>query len=137
MLVALIALVACTDDPTSKSGWVDDGSPHLEIVSPAEGDSVSSCFDIEVEVFNYSIRSPVGVDANVEGEGHWHIVFDARYFDCEDLVCAAQLTLDAAADVSIVARLARNNHADFEYEGAVVEDTITVAYDGTVCPVAD
>lgn len=135
-LAALLALLAGCAEAEGKddSGFVDDGQPHVFIVAPEAGAAVDGCFALEVEVYNFTLVSPVEEVTPVDGRGHFHAVFGPRYFDCEDLVCDIALTDDVPGDVTVVAQLVGNDHnAIADDAGDAVTDERTFAYSGEPC----
>jgi len=136
LLLAVLLAAACVNDKAADdTAFVDDGEPHVFIVSPAAGATVSGCFEVEVEVYNFTLVSPVESPDVAAGEGHWHAVFGPRFFDCEGATCAIALTDGVAADTTVTALLVGSDHNAVENSaGDEVEDERTFAYDGEPCP---
>lgn len=133
-LLPLLCVLACREPGAKDSGFVDDGQPHVSIVSPDAGAAVDGCFVLEVEVRNFTVVSPVDESAVVAGHGHFHAVFGPRYFDCEGPTCDIALTDDVAGDTTVVAQLVGNDHnAIVDADGNVVTDERTFAYAGVEC----
>ncbi|GDX81576.1 hypothetical protein LBMAG42_33870 [Deltaproteobacteria bacterium] len=135
-LVAL-ALIGC--EPVAleseDSAFVDDGEPHVFITSPDAGADTDDCLTIGVDLYNFEVVSPVDEPTVVEGHGHYHVVFDARYIDCEADTCEVPLSSFEAGDVTILARLVGNDHADvLNTDGEQVEDSREFSYSGEACP---
>lgn len=130
----LLLLLACSGKDDGDSAWVDDGQPHVTIVRPAEGAAVGTCVAMEVEVRNWTVVSPLDHPDPVDGEGHWHLVFDARYFDCEALGCDVQLDGFADGPVTLTAQLVTNDHVPVTDDaGADVLDTAEVQLTADGC----
>lgn len=132
----LFALIGC--EPVAleseDSAFVDDGEPHVFIASPGAGADVDDCLTIGVELYNFEVVSPVDEPTVVEGHGHYHVVFDARYLDCEADTCAVPLSSFEAGKVTILARLVGNDHADvLNAAGEQVEDSREFSYSGEAC----
>ena len=134
--LAVLLAAGCTDDKAADDpGFVDDGEPHIFLTAPAAGAAVSGCFDLEVEVYNFTLVNPVDSPDVTAGQGHWHAVFGPRFFDCESATCAIALTEDVASDTTVTAKLVGSDHNDVENSaGDDVEDERTFAYDGEPCP---
>ncbi len=117
------------------SAFVDDGEPHVFISSPESGAELDDCLTIGVDLYNFEVVSPVDEPTVVEGHGHYHVVFDARYIDCEADTCAVPLSSFEAGDVTILARLVGNDHNNvLNSAGEIVEDSRTFSYSGEACP---
>lgn len=130
-----VALLACSSADGKNDTFVDDGQPHVFIVSPDSGAAVSGCFVLEVDLYNFEFVNPVDEPAPVAGHGHFHAVFGPRYFDCEGLTCDIALTDEIAADTTVVAQLVGNDHNAVENDaGDIVTDERTFAYSGEPCP---
>jgi hypothetical protein len=131
-----LLLASCDGEkPGDDTGFVDDGEPHIFITAPEAGAAVSGCFDLVVEVYNFTLVNPVESPDVTPGEGHWHAVFGPRFFDCESDRCAIALTEEVAADTTVTAQLVGSDHNDVENSlGDDVEDERTFAYDGEPCP---
>lgn len=134
LLLVCVVAPACRGPGAADSAFVDDGQPHVFITSPGAGAAVGGCFVLEVEVYNFAVVSPVDAPPVTAGQGHFHAVFGPRYFDCEGLTCEIALTDDVAADTTVVAQLAGNDHnAVVDADGDVVTDERTFAYSGEPC----
>ncbi len=140
--VSWVPVVALGCDPvpleSDDSAFVDDGEPHLFISSPASGTEVDDCLTIGVDLYNFEVVSPVDEPTVVEGHGHYHVVFDARYIDCEATTCEVPLSSFEAGDVTILARLVGNDHnVVLNTAGEQVEDSRAFSYSGEACPVEE
>lgn len=130
-------LVACGGAPKD-TGPVDDGEPRIFITAPDADADVIGCFDLGVEIWNFTLVSPVDENAPVEGHGHYHVVFEARYFDCELEACELSLAGFEAGEVPVTVRLVGNDHADVPDDaGAPIEDTRSVTFTGEACPLPE
>ena len=129
----LLLTLACAGK-AGDSAPTDDGLPHIVIDSPHDGDTVGTCFTMEVEVRNFEIVAPQDHPDPVDGEGHWQIVFTDRSFFCESLACAVNLAgLDDGA-TTLVAQLFGNDYVPLEDpEGGPVQDTVDVVVSGSTC----
>ncbi len=129
-----VLLIGCAGKSGGDTGPLYEGEPHVLIASPDAGGTVSGCFVLEVEVYNFTLVSPVDEPEVAAGRGHFHAVFGPRYFDCEDLRCDIALTGDLAGDISVVAQLVHGDHTSVEdTAGTPVSDTRTFAYSGEPC----
>ena len=132
----LLAMIGC--EPVALeavgSAFVDDGEPHVFITSPEAGAKLDDCLTIGVDLYNFEVVSPVAEPDVVEGHGHYHVVFDARYIDCEADTCEVPLSSFEAGEVTILARLVGNDHADvLNTNGEQVEDSREFSYSGEAC----
>lgn len=134
-MLLLLLFFACDGKPAdSDSAWVDDGLPHLWFVAPEDGAAVGTCVPLQVEVRNYEVVSPTDHPDPATGQGHWHLVFDARYFDCEALDCDAQLEGFDDGPVTLTAQLVTNDHFPVLVDGETeVRDTLDVVYTADGC----
>jgi hypothetical protein len=133
--VLIASLLAACTGIDKDTGPPDDGQPHITIVSPAESADVGGCFNLSVQVRNFTLINPVDESTAVDGHGHWHAIFGPRYFDCESEDCEIALTEDAAGDVTVEALLVDSTHAPVLNDDAEeVSDTRILAFDGTECP---
>lgn len=130
----LLALLACTDGKQESNPY-DDGQPHIVITAPDEGTTVGQCYTMEVEVYNFTVVSPVEETDVVEGHGHWHAVFGAVYFDCESEVCEISRTSDDVGEIEVVAQLVGNDHNTISNDdGELVNDARSFTFSGEPCP---
>lgn len=76
MITALLGLAACTtDNPTAEPAGDDTGT-IVEIISPADGSTLSpGDITVTVQVNNFKIVDKQG-QASVPGEGHVHFFLD-------------------------------------------------------------
>ncbi len=75
MVTAVLALVACTENPAAEPAG-DDTGRTIEIISPADGATVPpGDITVTVQVTNFKIVDKQG-QADVPGEGHVHFYLD-------------------------------------------------------------
>jgi hypothetical protein len=116
LLLALgLVAAACNNDTNTPAGA--GGGPTLQIVSPSDGNSVTSPFELKVDA-----SVPLGQPET--GDDHVHLCFDGASCDSGDYVKVysdtTQVTLPPG-EHTIEARLRNADHSD-----AGVTDTITV-----------
>jgi hypothetical protein len=122
-MLLLLTLAGCagTKDDT---GPVDDGLPHITIVSPDASADVGSCFTVTVEIVNFDLVSYIENPTPVDGEGHWILDFGDHYFVCETLDCDLDLTGQASGPVTLLAELVGNDHNRvLDADGEMISDT--------------
>jgi Domain of unknown function (DUF4399) len=75
LATAVVALVACTENPAAEPAG-DDTGRTVEIISPADGATLPpGDITVTVQVTNFKIVDKQG-QANVPGEGHVHFYLD-------------------------------------------------------------
>ena len=135
-MAPMLFLFACQPEktPEDTGPLFDDDQPHIVIVSPENGDPVGTCFTMDVEVYNFEIVSPVTNTTQVDGQGHWHVDFGDRWFDCESLDCHVDITGLETGQAILIAALVDNLHFAVANEmGEMVEDSGIFVYTPASC----
>lgn len=131
MLLALA--LACAGKDATDSEPVDT-AVAIEIVSPADGETVPTCFPVTVEIRNFTLTDYLQHTDPVDGQGHWHLDFGDRYFVCEDLDCDLDLSGSPEGDVTLRAVLVGNDHNGvLDEDGAPIDDTVVVEHVADPC----
>jgi hypothetical protein len=115
----------------------DVGDPKITITAPADGSDVGTCFTLKVKVAHFTLVSPVDEPDPVVGDGHYHVEFGTRYFDCETDTCDIAITNVDPGEVAVAAVLVGNDHAEvLDSDGDPVRDDVTYAFaeDDSGCP---
>lgn len=110
------------DDVDEEDGE-EDADVAIEITSPEDGDTVSSTFDLEVAIDDFTLAPDKVEGANAEGEGHYHVWVDGEYF----VAGVAEVTSVAGLEVGeheLMVSLQNNDHTDLV--PAVKSEAVTV-----------
>lgn len=113
--VALLVAAACGDDPTGDAAA--GGEPSISILSPADGDEVTSPLRVEVD-------TSVEIGPEESGKDHWHL-----FVDGEELEYTVEPSNEAVLDDLSPGEHIINatlQHADHSSAGASDEITVTV-----------
>jgi hypothetical protein len=114
------------------------GAPSIKILSPANGATVSSSFDIVVQVTNYNLSCDLMGKPDVPGYGHWHANLDTMSgpmmgmgtmlgMSCSTTFHASTTGLKAGETHTIIALLTDNGHAPLN---PAVDSQVTVMIGG-------
>lgn len=116
VLGTLLGLVACAPPPLPAEGDDSGGvvAPSIEIVYPESSQSEVLCptFMVVVDIEGFTLSPIVDGAANVEGEGHWHLLDSATYLTAADkeYTFIPESKALTAGSHSLVAALSYNDH---------------------------
>jgi len=118
----LLVLLACTGKEP-----VDDSAPLplFAIVEPAEGSTVGRCFTAVARTNGVTLVDPTTHPSNADGEGHWHILLDQRYFVCEAEACDVRIEDVEPGPFTLVGQLVENDYTPWlDEDGAEVKHEV-------------
>lgn len=100
-------------------------TPSISILSPVDGATVPTHFDLTLAVNNFTLAPNKVAGANTAGEGHYHVWVDDKYFTPG---VAATMTLKklTAGTHTIYVTLQNNDHTDLATPVKSEPITITV-----------
>ncbi|MBI2416296.1 MAG: hypothetical protein HYV33_06615 [Candidatus Kerfeldbacteria bacterium] len=108
---------------TNKTTTVDVDTPTIEIVSPVDGATVATTFDLEVAVEGFTLAPDKVEGVNAEGEGHYHVWVDGEYF-APGMAETTTLEDVAVGEHEVMVSLQNNDHSDLD--NAVKSESVTV-----------
>jgi hypothetical protein len=129
-------------EPTNAMSAITDatfaGAPSIKVLAPANGATVSSSFDIVVQVTNYNLSCDLMGKPDVAGYGHWHANLDTMTgpmmgmgtmlgMSCTTTFHASTAGLKAGETHTIIALLTDNGHAPLH---PAVDSQVTVKIGG-------
>ena len=118
----LLLLLACTG---KDAGAESVPRPLFAITQPLSGATVGRCFTAVAETNGVELVDPTDHPDNVDGQGHWHILLDQRYFVCETEACEVRIEDIEPGPFTLVGRLVQNDYTDWlDEDGAIVEDHV-------------
>lgn len=121
---ANVTTVAVDDTADAEADVVvDDANTAIEILSPVNGVTVASTFDVTVDITDFTLAPDAVEGANVEGEGHYHVFVDGEYV-VAGVAETATLADLAVGEHEIYVSLQNNDHSNLA--PVVKSDTITV-----------
>lgn len=90
--------------------WAQASSPTLTLLSPTEGQVITSTVGVRVQVTNFTLAPEAIGGANVAGQGHWHVLLDGVFLQPvgTDSFSLTGLTVGSHA---IKAELHNNDHS--------------------------
>lgn len=91
----------------------DEADTAIEIASPADGDSVTQPFDLEVEIDDFTLAPDSVEGANVAGEGHYHVWVDGEYF-VAGVATTTEIDGLEAGEHELMVSLQNNDHTDLD-----------------------
>ena len=119
MWTLLLALGACapppysppavdTGDETDDTGSADDTAMSISYVWPANEAPAVGCAMVVVDVKNLKLVDGTVFPDPVEGEGHYHLLYDNGFVACYTPYCL--IGFGETGQFEITARLVQNNH---------------------------
>ncbi|GDX82456.1 hypothetical protein LBMAG42_42670 [Deltaproteobacteria bacterium] len=131
-LAALAPLVACAPPPYTAppedtgegdGGNEEDTAAGLDIVWPVAEAPVTGCAMVVVDVRNVTLVDFMVNTEAVEGQGHYHLLFEDKYLPCATPYCL--IGLESEGFQTVTAQLVNNDHSPMLDENeAVIEDTL-------------
>lgn len=113
------------EDTGGRDTSVDDSSPSIRIVSPAEGAAVTGCAMVIVELANIELVDFMTESQAVEGQGHYHLLWEDRYLPCTELYCL--IGLEREGSNTVEAQLVQNDHNSYlNGAGETIADSVTL-----------
>lgn len=132
MWTLALALGACAPPPytppavdTGEDTAVneEDTAPGIEITWPAPESQVTGCAMLVVQLLNVKLVDPAVRPDVVDGEGHYHLLYEGHYTPCYTPYCLIGLA-DAGTD-QVEAQLVHTDHTPYvDDENNPIESTL-------------